>query len=70
MARTGEEERRLGIRWLVLGGFFLALMLGGWWLVENTNREGEHDAQLLPLFGLIPLLIGLYHVVHGRIRHT
>ena len=68
MRGTPENERTSGIRWLVGGGFLLVLMLGGWWLVESTNREGEHDAQLLPLFALIPLLIGLYRVLHARQR--
>ena len=68
-ARTAEDERRSGVRWLISGGLFLALMLAAWWLVASTNSEGEHDAELLPLFALIPLLIGTYHVVHSRTRH-
>ncbi len=67
--RTAEAERRSGIRWLIAGVFFLALMFGAWWLVEHTNTEGHHDAQLLPWFALIPLLIGLYHVLHSRFHH-
>lgn len=70
MGRTPEDERRSGIRWLIASVFTLALMLGMWWLVESTNREGQHDAQLLPYFTLIPLLIGLYHVARARARHA
>jgi len=43
-------------------------MLAMWWLVENTNREGTHDTQLLPLFALIPLLIGTYHLIRSLSR--
>jgi hypothetical protein len=68
--RTTDEERRSGIRWLVAGIVFLGAMFGMWWLVEATNEEGTHDAQLLPFFALIPLLIGLYHLVRSRYRHA
>jgi hypothetical protein len=44
-------------------------MLGMWWLVEETNEEGTHDAELLPFFALIPLLIGLYHLARSRLHH-
>ena len=27
-------------------------MFAMWWLVESTNKEGTHDAQLLPFFAL------------------
>jgi apolipoprotein N-acyltransferase len=67
-SRTVAAERRSGIRWLVFGAFFLLLMFGAWWLVEETNREGQHNAELLPLFALIPLSIGLFHVVRAH-RH-
>jgi hypothetical protein len=69
-ARTAEGERRRGIVWLVIGVFFLAAMFSMWWLVEATNEEGTHDAQLLPFFALIPLLIGLYHLVKSRVRRA
>jgi hypothetical protein len=69
-SRASEEERRSGIRWLIAGAFFLALMFAAWWLVESTNKEGTHDAQLLPLFALIPLLIGLYHLIRSRFHHA
>jgi hypothetical protein len=39
-----------------------------WWLVEETNKEGTHDAELLPFFALIPLLIGAYHLVRSSFR--
>jgi hypothetical protein len=67
--RTAHEEIRSAIRWFIAGGFFLALMLGAWWLVEETNEEGTHDAELLPFFALIPLLIGAYHLARSRFRH-
>ena len=69
-SRTAKAEKRSGILWLISGGLFLALMFGAWWLVESTNREGEHDAQLLPFFALIPLLIGVYHLVQAHRSHT
>jgi hypothetical protein len=65
---TAHEERRSGIHWLIAGGIFLAAMLAMWWLVEETNEEGTHDAELLPFLALIPLLIGLYHLVRSRLR--
>ncbi|MFN0091403.1 MAG: hypothetical protein ACKVWR_14230 [Acidimicrobiales bacterium] len=68
MTRTAEQYQRSGRRLIVFGVFFLALMLGMWWLVEQTNREGEHDAQLLPLFALIPLGIGAYRLIRARAR--
>ena len=68
--RTADNERRKGIRWTIGGVLFLALMFGAWWLVETTNSEGEHDAQLLPLFALIPLLIGTYHLIGSNRHHT
>lgn len=68
--RTPHAERVRGAIWLVAGALFLALMFGMWWLVESTNREGEHDAQLLPFFALIPLLIGAYHLLRSRYHHA
>ena len=68
--RTADEERRSGIHYLIFGTFFLALMFGAWWLVESTNKEGEHDAQLLPFFALIPLLIGVYHLARSRVHRV
>lgn len=67
-SHTPTEERRSGIHWLIGGGLFLALMLGAWWLVATTNREGTHDAELLPWFALIPIAIGIYHLVRARTR--
>jgi apolipoprotein N-acyltransferase len=67
--RSAEAERRVGVLWLVAGVIFLAAMLGMWWLVEETNEEGTHDAELLPFFALIPLLIGLYHLARSRLHH-
>lgn len=64
--RTAVEERRSGIRWLIAGVVVLAIAFAGWWLVATTNTEGTHDAELLPLFALIPLGIGVFHLVHAR----
>lgn len=68
--RTAQEERRSGVRWLIAGALVLAAAFAGWWLVATTNREGTHDAELLPLFALIPLLIGLYHLVRSRFHQV
>jgi hypothetical protein len=68
--RTADDERRSSIHWLIAGAIFLAAMLGMWWLVAKTNSEGTHDAELLPLFALIPLLIGLYHLVRSRLHQA
>jgi len=68
--RTADEERRSGIHWLIASGVFLVAMLGMWWLVEETNEEGTHDAELLPFFALIPLVIGMYHLMRSRHRHA
>ena len=69
-SRTAVEERRSGIVWLVAGVIVLAAMLGMWWLVEETNEEGTHDAELLPFFALIPLVIGMYHMLRSRQHHA
>jgi hypothetical protein len=65
---TAEKERRRGIVWVVGSMVVLVAMLSMWWLVEETNEEGTHDAELLPFFALIPLGIGAYHVVRSRLR--
>jgi apolipoprotein N-acyltransferase len=68
-AHPADEEKRSAVRWLIAGVIFLVAMLGMWWLVEATNEEGTHDAELLPLFAFIPLLIGTYHLVRSRSHH-
>jgi hypothetical protein len=68
--RTPDEEKRSGIYWLIAGVLLLIAMFGMWWLVEETNEEGTHDAELLPFFALIPLLIGAYHLIRARFHHT
>jgi hypothetical protein len=68
--RTVDYERRSGTRWLVAGVLFLVAMFGMWWLVAETNSEGTHDAELLPLFALIPLSIGVYHLLRARYYHA
>jgi hypothetical protein len=67
--RTAEQERRRGIVWVMGSVVMLIAMLGMWWLVEETNEEGTHDAELLPFFALIPLGIAAYHLVRSRVRH-
>jgi hypothetical protein len=37
--------------------------------VATTNREGHHDAQLLPFLALIPLSMGVYHLIRARFVH-
>ena len=66
---TADQERRRGIVWVIGSAAMLVAMLGMWWLVEETNEEGTHDAELLPFFALIPLVIGAYHLVRSRPRH-
>jgi hypothetical protein len=66
--RTADQERRAGLIWFIAGVFFLAAMLGMWWLVEETNEEGTHDAELLPFFALIPSTIAAYHLTRARWR--
>ncbi len=66
---TTEGERHRAIAWFVGSAVMLVAMLGMWWLVEETNEEGTHDAELLPYFALIPLAIGLYHLVRSRMHH-
>lgn len=66
---TAVQERRRGIVWVIGSVVMLIAMLGMWWLVEETNEEGTHDAELLPWFALIPLAIGAYHLVRARLRH-
>ena len=68
--RTATEERRSSIHWFIAGTIVLGAMFAMWWLVESTNKEGQHDAQLLPFFALIPLLIGAYHLVRSRMKHA
>ncbi len=68
--RDAAQEKRRGVVWVIAGFVFLALMFGMWALVEATNKEGTHDAQLLPFFALIPLGIGAYHLVRSRLHHA
>lgn len=67
---TPDDERRSGIHWLIGGALFMVGMLGMWWLVAETNSDGSHDGELLPLFALIPLLIGVYHLFRSRPHHA
>jgi hypothetical protein len=67
--RSADGQRRSAIHWFIGAGLFLVAMLGMWWLVEETNEEGTHDAELLPFFALIPLAIGAYHLVRAHYAH-
>jgi hypothetical protein len=60
-AKTAGDEKRRGIRALIISAVVLAGMLALWWLVATTNREGHHDAELLPIFTAIPLALALWH---------
>ncbi len=68
-ARPGQpakDERRRGIHLLIVSAVVAAAMFALWWLVATTNSEGHHDAELLPLFTLIPLVPAIYHLWHAR----
>ena len=65
-ARTSSEERRRGIRLLIASAFFAGAMFALWWLVATTNREGHHDAELLPIFTLFTLVPAVFHLVLAR----
>lgn len=64
--RTSADERRRGIRLLIASFFLAAAMFALWWLVANTNREGQHDAELLPLVTLATLVPAIYHLILAR----
>ncbi len=66
--RTAAEERRRGVTWMIISVLWLAGMLALWWLVATTNREGHHDAELLPILTLIPLLIAASHFARAHFR--
>jgi hypothetical protein len=68
-ARTASDERRSGVRLTVIGSMLFVAGLGFWWLVESTNPSGEHDAELLPIVGLVPLLLGLFRLLHAHLRN-
>ena len=66
-ARSAADEQRRGVRLLIVSAGLAVLMFAGWWLVATTNREGQHDAELLPLFTLIPLVPAVYHLVRAHV---
>ena len=61
--RTSAGERRRGIRLLIISVFLAGAMFAMWWLVATTNREGHHDAELLPLVTLSTLVPAGYHLI-------
>lgn len=65
-ARAAEDERRRGVRLLIISALVAAALFALWWLVATSNSEGDHDAELLPLFTLIPLIPALYHLLRAR----
>jgi hypothetical protein len=65
-ARTAKDERRRGLRLLIISALVAAALFALWWLVATSNSEGDHDAELLPLFTLIPLIPALYHLLCAR----
>ncbi len=64
--RTAASERRRGIRLLIVSAGLAAAMFAMWWLVATTNREGHHDAELLPLLTLFALVPAIYHLIYAR----
>ena len=64
--RTSRDERRRGIRLLIISALLAGAMFAMWWLVATTNREGTHDAELLPLVALAALVPATYHLVLAR----
>ncbi len=68
-AKTAADERRSGIWLTAIGTVLVAAGFALWWLVVSTNREGDPgDPQLFPVFAAIPLLIGIYRIVHAHSR--
>ena len=67
--RTDREERRSGIRLIIIGIVLLVLAGLGVWLVYETNPSGEHDAWAIPIVGLVPLLLGIMRLVRLHFRH-
>jgi hypothetical protein len=51
---------------LIVSVVVAAAMFAMWWLVATTNREGNHDAELLPLFTLATLVPAAYHLARAR----
>ena len=64
--RTSASERRKGVRMLIISFFLAAGMFALWWLVATTNREGHHDAELLPIFTLFTLVPAIYHFILAK----
>lgn len=63
---ASAEQRHKGMRLLAISVPFAAAMFALWWLVATTNREGHHDAELLPIFTLFTLVPAVYHLLRAR----
>jgi len=67
--RTAEQERRLGIRWIIVGVLYLAATCTLWWLDVTHNTEGDAgDPWLPPLFTLIFFGLGSYRLHRSHTR--
>ena len=65
-ARTAIDERRRGVRALIVSVVVFGGGLALWWLITVTNREGDRgDPELLTVFTLIPLGIAVEHFVRA-----
>lgn len=64
--RTSIDEQRRGVRLLIVSVLLAGAMFALWWLVATTNREGHHDAELLPLFTLFTLVPAVYHLALAK----
>jgi hypothetical protein len=66
---TRAREQHSAVVWTIAGTVSMAAAFALWWLVEETNPSGNHDADLLPLFALIPLAVGFFKLFHARVMH-
>ena len=65
--RTARDERRRGIRALIITVVVLGAMFALWWLDVTHNTEGDPgDPELLPTIALVPLVIASWHFAWAR----